>query len=277
MPAISQATAELLDQTGIRGEDVEGIALSCAAHIAVLLDGQGRPTRNAILWSDQRSREEVEALEVSSGDEIFERTSNPVSTTWTLPHLAWIQRHDAEAWSRTERILLSKDFLAHRLAGCLTTDPATALSSLLYDTAYDGWSESLCELVDVTPDMLCEVHPVTAVVGELTKKAASALRLRAGTPVINGTLDSAAETFSAGVASPGKALLRLASAGGIHLVFDRVHPHPRMITYPHPVEPLWFSQAGTSTCATSQSRGQSGRSHQKVACLSGIGTGRPRK
>jgi xylulokinase len=71
-----------------------------------------------------------------------------------------------------------------------------------------------------------------------------------GTPVVNGTLDSAAETYGAGVASPGKALLRLASAGGIHLVLDGVRPHPRLITYPHPIEPLWFSQAGTSTCAT---------------------------
>ena len=251
MPAIAQATAQLIDQTGIRGEDVAGVALSCAAHIAVLIDGQGRPTRNAILWSDQRSREEVEALEAASGHEIFIRTSNPVSTTWTLPHLTWIQRHDAEAWERTKRILLSKDFLAYLLTGCLTTDPATALSSLLYDPAEDGWSASLCELVGVTPDMLGKVHPPTTVVGSLTKEVASALRLKAGTPVVNGTLDSAAETFGAGVASPGRALLRLASAGGIHLVFDHVKPHLRLITYPHPVKPLWFSQAGTSTCATS--------------------------
>ena len=251
MPAISGATAELLDETGIRGEEVAGVALSSASHIAVLLDRQGRPTRNAILWSDQRSREEVEALEAASGDEIFARTSNPVSTTWTLPHLAWIQRHDPEAWGRTERILLSKDFLAYQLAGCLTTDPATALSSLLYDASEERWSESLCELVNLTPDMLGKVHPATAVVGSLTREAATTLGLRADTPVINGTLDNASETFGAGVASPGRALLRLASAGGIHVVFDRVHPHPRLITYPHPVEPLWFSQAGTSTCATS--------------------------
>ena len=251
MPAIAGATAELLDETGIRGEEVAGVALSSASHIAVLLDRQGRPTRNAILWSDQRSREEVEALEAASGDEIFARTSNPVSTTWTLPHLAWIQRHDAEAWRRTERILLSKDFLAYQLARCRTTDPATALSSLLYDANEESWSESLCALVDVTPDMLGEVFPATAVVGSLTGSAASMLRLRANIPVINGTLDSAAETFGAGVARSGEALLRLASAGGIHFVFDRAHPHPRLITYPHPVAPLWFSQAGTSTCATS--------------------------
>ncbi len=250
MRALAGATTELLKNISLRREDVAGIALSSAAHIAVLVDQQGRPTRNAILWNDQRSQDEADALQAASGDEIFARTCNRISTTWTLPHLVWIRRHDAEAWGRTRRILLSKDYVAYRLTGATTTDPATAISSMLYDVGEKGWSASLCALAGITPDVLCEVRSAAAVVGALIDEAAQQLGLMPGTPVVNGTLDSAAETYGAGVASAGKALLRLASAGGIHLVLDGVRPHPRLIAYPHPIEPLWFSQAGTNTCAT---------------------------
>ena len=48
----------------------------------------------------------------------------------------------------------------------------------------------------------------------------------------------------------GDCLLRLATAGGIHLVLEAPHPHPGLITYPHPVSPLWYSQAGTNSCTS---------------------------
>jgi xylulokinase len=251
LQALADATGSLLKQTSIRGGDVAGIALSSAAHIGVLLDESGRPARNAILWSDQRSQAEVDQLEETAGDAIFARTGNRISTTWTLPHLAWIARNDKNAWQRTRAILLSKDYVLYRLTGRRITDAATALSSMLYDAVEGDWSDPLCALVKITPEVLCEILPATAPAGALTPEAAGMLGLMPGTPVICGTLDSAAETYGAGVATPGSALVRLASAGGIHLVHDRMQPHPRLITYPHPIAPLWYSQAGTSTCATS--------------------------
>ena len=250
LPAVARATTELLETNSIDPKSVIGLALDSAAHVAVLLDSDHQPTRDAILWNDQRSQPQVDELQAIAGDEIFTRTHNPISTTWTLPHLAWIRRHDPDAWSRTRRICLSKDYLAYQLTGALATDPATALSSLLYDAVDNRWSASLCDLVAITPAMLPTVLPPTATIGHLTDQAAQSLHLMSGIPVINGTLDNAAETYAAGVVSSADALLRLASAGGIHFVFETARPHPRLITYPHPIAPLWFSQAGTNTCAS---------------------------
>ena len=70
-------------------------------------------------------------------------------------------------------------------------------------------------------------------------------------PVINGTLDSAAETYGAG----GDSARRLPAAAG-HGWRDPPGPGrgaaliPGLITYPHPVSPLWYSQAGTNSCTS---------------------------
>lgn len=250
LDAVAQATRRLTAGHPVLPDTVAGMALSCAAHIGVLLDEKDRPLRPAILWSDQRSADEVRELDEAAGDVIFHQTHQRVSTTWTLPHLAWIQKHEPDVWRATRRLLLSKDYVLWWLAGQRVTDPATALSAQLYDARAGCWSPDLCRLARVDGDMLPRVAAVTDVAGGLGADAADRLGLRPGTPVVVGTLDSAAETFAAGVDRPGRCLIRVASAGGVHLVLPEPRPHPRLITYPHPRRPLWYSQAGTNACAS---------------------------
>lgn len=248
--AVVEAVGKLTESGAVAPTDVAGLALSCAAHIGVLLDEHDQPLRPAILWSDQRSHQEVAELERECGDEVFQLTHQRVSTTWTLPHLVWVRRHEPGVWSQVRRVLLSKDYLLWWLMGRRVTDPATAVSAQLYDARAGQWSERLCGLAELTTDMLPQIVPPTDVAGTLTDAVAKKLGLPPATPVVVGTLDSAAETYGAGVDQPGQCLLRVATAGGAHLVLPEPHPHPRLITYPHPRQPLWYSQAGTSSCAS---------------------------
>lgn len=253
LPAIAAATRRLLAGAGLRGGDALALAISSAAHIGILLDGAGRPLRRALLWSDQRSAEEAAELGAAHGAEIFAIGRNWPTTTWTLPHLAWIARHDPGARARCVRILLSKDHLTLLLTGEAVTDPATAVSALLYDPERAAWSERLCGLAGIAPALLPQVRPVGAEIGPLTAGAAEALGLTTRVRVFNGTLDSTAETFAAGVLDDTACVLRLASAGGLHLVSRGARPDPKLISYPYPIEPYWLSQAGTNTCATAVS------------------------
>jgi xylulokinase len=248
--AVTAATRRLVAETGIRAQAIAGLALTSAAHIGVLLDAQGAPVRRALLWNDQRSSGEVAELEQAHGDEILRRTYQAVSTSWTLPHLIWVRRHDPEAWGRTRRVLLSKDYLAAWLTGCAVTDPATAVSSQLYDVTTGDWSPELCAMVGLPPGALPPIRAATARAGELTAEAADRLGLAAGTPVVVGTLDSATELLAASVLDPGQCMVRLATAGGVQCVVGEARPNRRLITYPHLVAPLWYCQAGTNSCAS---------------------------
>lgn len=250
VPAVIKATRRLLSECPVPAERVGGIALSSAAHIPVLLDADGSSLRNAILWYDQRSLNEVEYLKSQRGEEIFRLSHNSVSPTWTLPQLLWIRRQEPEVWSKLRKVALSKDYLSNWLTGQWTTDPATALSSMLFDPHAGGWSRFLLDPLGVALEALPQVHSSTAQVGSLRAGASQELGIPAGVPVVNGTLDSAAETYGAGVVRPGDCLMRLATAGGVHLVLEKPRPHPGLITYPHPVSPLWYSQAGTNSCTS---------------------------
>jgi xylulokinase len=250
LKAIAKSCRCLLRNAKIRPSYVRGISLSSAAHIAVLLDKKDEPLRNAILWLDQRSNSICTKLSPSLGTRILEITNNWVSPTWTLPHLLWISRNEPDTWTETRSILLSKDFISFCLTKNKSTDPSCATSSMLYDVNSNSWSEDLCSLGKISNIKLPEVYPASAIVGNLIDKAASILGVEKGIPVVNGSLDSTAETFCAKLKEPGDIAIRLASAGGVHVLMDFARPHKRLITYPFPIAPKWLVQGGTNSCAT---------------------------
>ncbi|HEX2951843.1 MAG TPA: FGGY family carbohydrate kinase [Armatimonadota bacterium] len=248
--AVTDATRHVCATAHMAPGEIAGIALTSAAHIGVLLDAHGSPVCRSLLWNDQRATAEVDELAASCGELIRHQTFQTVSTTWTLPHLLWIQRHWPAAWARTRQIMLSKDFVLCWLTGQAVTDPATALSSLLYNATADAWSAAICQHIGIDPAWLPPVAPATAVAGGVTQHTAAELGIPAGTPVVVGTLDSATELYAAGVLAPGQCQLRLATAGGLQCVLPQATAQPPLITYPHPVTPRWYCQAGTNSCAS---------------------------
>ena len=250
LPALGTACRRLLARLGLSGSRAQGVAITSAAHIGVLLDAEFRPLRPSFLWHDQRSQNEARALAEQAGEEIFAIGNNWPTATWTLPHLAWIRTHEPRIWEKVRHVLLSKDYLAFQLTGRMAGDPAAAVSALLLDAKTNDWSDRLCGLAGITRSMLPEVLPIGAEIGPLLPEAAAVLGLAANVRVFNGTMDSTAETFSAGVREEGECVIRLASAGGIHGISYPPRVHPKLISYPYPVQPYWLSQAGTNTCAS---------------------------
>jgi len=250
IPALSEACRALLERSSIKPDQVRGISLSAAAHIAVLLGKENQPLRNAILWLDQRANAQADKLAHELGPEILGLTNNWVSTTWTLPHLLWIREWEPEVWKKVRHILLSKDYVGYQLTGNRVTDPSSAISAMLYDVCRKDWSPRLCSLAGLESDQLPKVLPANAAAGTLLPAAARQFGLEPGIPVINGCLDSTAETFCAKLAGPGDLAIRLASAGGVHLLLNQAQPHPKLITYPYPIPPIWLVQAGTNSCAS---------------------------
>jgi xylulokinase len=248
--AVCAAVKASVAEADIAGAAIAGIAMTSAAHIGVLLDKDQKPLRPAILWNDQRTLSEVSELENQAGDFILNTSGQAVSTGWTLPHLLWIRKNEPDIWRRLYCIRLSKDYLIEWLTGKSLTDPATAVSTQLYNIKQQAWSSELCALAGVNPEMLPRIEPVSAFAGGLCKSAAAALGLTTGTPVINGTLDSATELLAAGICRPGGGMIRLATAGGIQITVPEPVPARRCITYPHAITPVWYCQAGTNTCAS---------------------------
>ena len=250
LAALGTASKRLLARLGLAGENALGLSVTCAAHIAVLLDAERKVLRNAILWSDQRSTHEAQAIAASMGPEVLRISNNWPTPTWTLAHFAWLQKHEPHVLSRARHVLLSKDYIAFLLTGRFATDPSAAVSAMLMDVRTGDWSRQLCDLVGIDESVLPEILPTAAEIGTVTRWGAEALGISERAKVFNGSMDSTAETFAAGVRDSGQFVIRLASAGGLHVIANPPLARRNLISYPYCGGPFWLSQAATNTCAT---------------------------
>lgn len=250
--ALRAALAELRQREPRLLDRLAAIGLCSAAHIPVLLDEADRIIRPAILWSDQRSSAEVAALKANHGPRLEQISLNEAGCTWTLPQLQWVWRHEPSVLARVHRLLSSKDYLVFRLTGQARMDFGSAAATLMLDARSKAWSAELQALSQLPAGVFPALAHPMQVVGAVTADAARAFGLPQGTPVIAGTLDSAAEMVGCGLLASGAAgMVRVGSAGGIMAVTDKASFNRGIITYPHVIDGLFYKQAGTNACATS--------------------------
>lgn len=248
--AVSEASINLINNGIVDKNNIFSITLTSAAHIGVLTDTKNEPVRNSIIWSDQRSKKEAEELRIKYGEQIMNCTSNNVSTSWTLPHLVWIRENEPEKWKLKNRISLSKDYLLHWLTGEWKTDPGTAISSMLCDSSTKKWSDWLCDIAEIEKECLPKIASPNEIVGTLLSEVAKILNLPPGIPVINGSLDSATETYGANALKEGEYVIRIGTAGGIHVLNKSKTQNPKLLTYPYLTNNLCYSQAGTNSAGS---------------------------
>lgn len=235
----------------VAAEDILGLTLDASTHNAVLLGEDDAILRPTIMWTDQRSIDEVKFLQDHYGELIFSQTYNTPGATWTLPQLLWIKRHEPEVFAKISRIMFLKDYVRYLLTGTWSTDHIEAQGTLLFNNTTWGWSKEICGVLGLGLDKLPPIHSPLEIVGCITSEAATYTGLSAGTPVLSGASDTALELYSVGAISEGDCVVKMATAGAISLFRDRPCPDIGLFTYSHVADGIWYNCVGTNSGAQS--------------------------
>ena len=97
--------------------------------------------RPALIWCDQRSQKQVDAINAKVGKETVLRwIANPVLTGFTLPKLLWVRDNEPQHFERVRQVLLPKDYVRYRLTGDYASDVSDATGTALFDVVRRQWS-----------------------------------------------------------------------------------------------------------------------------------------
>jgi xylulokinase len=206
--ALTREVLAIVPASAIRAVCVSGIG-PCA----LVADVEGRPLRPAILYGiDSRAEREIEELTEALGAEtVIRRTGNRLTTQAVGPKLLWIARNEPEIWERARRWYCASNWLVGRLSGEYVIDHYSgSTSDPLYDLAALDWWPEGWDACAATLDRPRLAWP-GEVVGEVHAAAADATGLRAGTPVLAGTIDALAEAYSAGCREVGDTMVMYGS------------------------------------------------------------------
>ncbi|HEX7591839.1 MAG TPA: FGGY family carbohydrate kinase, partial [Candidatus Limnocylindrales bacterium] len=256
------ALREALAATGMAG-DVRAISIAGQQHGLVVLDGQGRALRPAILWNDTRSAAEatrlVEALgrpaadPAPTGSPLAGRppesgpapvtavplTPAPGPAAWatrigsvpvasfTVTKWAWLRRMEPDVAAATRAIRLPHDYLTERLTGRGVTDRGDASGTGWWSAPAGDYDDEVLGLARVRLDraLLPQVLGPGEAAGMARAGAAAALGLSPRVMVGPGTGDNMAAALGLGL-EPGEPVLSLGTSGTVFVVSARAAADP---------------------------------------------------
>lgn len=245
---------QVLSAAGVKPTAIKAIGLSGQMHGAVLLDAHGEVIRPAIIWCDQRSVAEAEAIADDLGQaKVIELTGNPALPNFTATKLLWVRRHEPENYRKIAKVLLPKDYIRYKLTGEFATEVSDASGTLLFDVAGRKWSDEMLDCLAINREWLPECTESAVVSGRVTPAAAGETGLACGTPVVGGAGDQAAGAVGNGIVEQGLVSATIGTSGVVFAATTRMVTDPlgRLHSFCHAVDGLWHVMGVTQAAGGS--------------------------
>ncbi|MEV5831284.1 rhamnulokinase family protein [Spirillospora sp. NPDC052242] len=199
----------VLDGLRAHTDDLASIGIDSWAVDYGLLDENGKLLGNPVHYRDGRTDGVMERLRTEIGDDLLYRESGlqflPFNTIYQLA---------ADDLSRARSLLLIPDLLAHWMTGEKVAERTNASTTGLLDPRTGRWSDTLLDLVGVSPDLLAPLVDPGEVIGPMGPEAGGECGHR-GTPV---TAVGSHDTASAVAAVPASGRFGYISCGTWSLV-----------------------------------------------------------
>ena len=238
--ATKKAVRALLDE--VDPSSIGGIGLTGQMHGLVVLDGKGEVLRPCIMWNDQRSFAECEQMTSIIGEEeILRITGNPVLAGFTAPKILWLQKNEPDIFARIDKIILPKDFIRYKLTGEFFTDVSDASGMSLLNVGQRTWSNQIIDQLGWKKEWFAEVTESTEVTSKVSSYGAEFTGLAAGTPVVAGGGDCAAQAVGSSIVEEGKMSVTLGTSGVVFAQSDsyRMEPEGKLHAFCHAVPGKW--------------------------------------
>ena len=229
------ATADVLEQTASKGDDIEAIGISYQMHGLVIVDKAGNPLRPSIIWCDSRAVPYGErAMEQLGSDYCLGHLLNSPGN-FTASKLAWVKENEPDIFNKVFRFMLPGDYIAMRLTGEMNTTLSGLSEGILWDFKENSIANELIDFYGINPTTPCDLVNTFGWQGQVRADVAQELGLRVGTPVTYRAGDQPNNAFSLGVMNPGEVAATAGTSGVVYGILDTINydPKSRVNTFAH--------------------------------------------
>jgi len=239
---IRTSIQKVLVESDAAVDSIAAIGLTGQMHGLVMLDEAGQVLRPAILWNDQRTGLQCDQIRERIGQQrLIQISGNDALTGFTAPKILWVQENEPEIFARTRHILLPKDYIRYQLTGEFGMDKAGGSGTILFDLQARTWSEELLRELDLPREWFPPTFEGPQVSGQISQRAALETGLKAGTPVVGGAGDQAAQATGVGAVEPGIIALTLGTSGVVFAPTKTalIQPEGRLHAFCHALPGRW--------------------------------------
>lgn len=205
--ALQQVTAAIDPQR------VAALAISNQRETFALFKADGEPLRPGTTWLDQRAFAQVRRFgETFGGERVHAISGKPLDVTPCLFRFIWHAENEPALFRSADVFADVNATLAFHLVGEWVTPVASADPLGMVDMARGVWSGEILDAAGIDIKRLPRLVRSGSALGALTKSAAAATGLPAGTVVIAGGGDGQCAGTGAGLLNSGGAYINLGTA-----------------------------------------------------------------
>lgn len=219
--AVLSTLKNVVKQANVNKEEILGIGLSGQMHGLVMLDKDDEPMGRAIIWSDQRSGDQLDKMfEILPLSKWMEITANPPLAPWTAAKILWTRENEPDKYKECKHILLPKDYIRFVLTGDYATDVSDASGMQLLDVKNRCWSDEILDALNIDKSLLGTVYESQEITGTLKKEIADYCGLSENTKVVAGASDNASAAIGTGVINEGEAFVSIGTSAIVYTHLD---------------------------------------------------------
>ncbi len=194
-------------------ERIAALAISNQRETFVPLNRSGDHLRPAIVWLDERCKDEVEPFSQKIGPgKIHRITGKPADYAPVVYRLAWMKKHEPELFRKIDMICDVHTWLVWKLTHLFRTSWASADPLGLFDLKNKCWSAIILDNLKLSEDQLPTIFCPGTVLGRVSKEASKLTGLSTKTFVVAGGGDGQSAGLGANALIPQRAYLNLGTA-----------------------------------------------------------------
>jgi xylulokinase len=211
-------TKRVIRESKIDASKIGAVGISYQMHGLVVVDKEGEPLRNAIIWCDSRA--------VAIGNKAFQELSPERCTksllnspaNFTASKLKWVKDNEPSLFKKIDKFMLPGDFIAYKLTGKIATTKNGLSEGIFWDYESDTVADWLLTYFDFDNQLVPDIVENFTPQGAVSKKASEETGLPAGIPITYRAGDQPNNALSLNVFNDGEVAATGGTSGVIYAV-----------------------------------------------------------
>jgi xylulokinase len=217
---ICTATKRLISENDINSAEITGIGISYQMHGLVIVDSEGRPLRQSIIWCDSRA--------VEIGQKAFDDLGNEKCATqllnspanFTASKLKWVQQNEPEIYAKINKFMLPGDYIAYKLSDTICSTIGNLSEGIFWDFKNNGIAKWLLDYYEIAEKLVPNLVDTFSVQGKVSKQGSEESGLAEGIPILYRAGDQPNNALSLNVFDPGEVAATGGTSGVVYAVTE---------------------------------------------------------
>lgn len=217
---ICVATKRLIQENNLDSSQITGVGISYQMHGLVIVDKNGEPLRNSIIWCDSRAVEIGQKAFDNLGHDICSSQLLNSPANFTASKLKWVKENEPEIYDKIYKFMLPGDYIAYKLSDFICSTISGLSEGIFWDFKQNEIADWLLEHYGINKNIVPEIVGTFATQGMVSVKGAVESGLTEGTPILYRAGDQPNNALSLNVFNPGEVAATGGTSGVVYAITE---------------------------------------------------------